>query len=339
MISIKENHDITRLTTFGLPASTRWYAEYSDTESLLSLLADPRFASMPRMHIGAGSNLLFTRPYPGLILRSAISGIHATETPDGGDHTLLRAGAATEWDTLVAHTVDAGLYGLENLSAIPGQVGASAIQNVGAYGVEAKDVIHTVHTIDTVTLQPHDFPVDECRYGYRDSMFKHTDPACRYIVTHVTYRLWRTPRFTLTYGPLRQLESDPTLTAEKVRRRVIDIRAAKLPDPAVTGSAGSFFKNPVVTAATAAALASRYPGMPSYPQPDGSVKLSAGWLIEQSGLKGASEGRAEVYPDQCLVIANRGGATANDVVRLYRRVQATVALRFGIELHPEVIII
>ncbi|WP_304476151.1 UDP-N-acetylmuramate dehydrogenase, partial [uncultured Muribaculum sp.] len=243
------------------------------------------------------------------------------------------------WDDFVQHCVDSNLYGAENLSYIPGEVGASAVQNIGAYGVEVKDLIVKVEALDTFTSGMVTFTADECRYGYRDSLFKRPDLAGRYIITAVHYRLWHTPRYTLDYGPLKELREVTYLTPATVRNRVIEIRRSKLPEPSELGSAGSFFKNPVIDKSMWRHIQSSYPEAPHYDVDDNLVKVPAGWLIETSGLKGAVEGGAMVYQRQCLVIVNTGNATSDDVVKLYRRVQATVYNRFRIMLSPEVNVI
>jgi UDP-N-acetylmuramate dehydrogenase len=270
-----------------------------------------------------------------VIIHSAERSITTVDETDS--YRLVKVSAGVEWDAFVSYTVEQGLYGAENLSYIPGEVGASAIQNPGAYGAEAKDIIDTVHALDTQTGAMVEMKSSECAYGYRDSLFKHA--AGRYIITGVTYRLSRKPHFTLDYGPLRELAAEPNLSLELVRNRVIEIRRSKLPEPDEQGSAGSFFKNPVVSKSQYEQLQSEYPTVPGYHQEDGSVKVPAGWLIEQAGLKGATHGGAMVYPRQCLVIVNTGNATGSDVLALSQHIQSTVADKFNIALNPEVNII
>ncbi len=333
-MTILHDFDLTRHTTFHVPARAQWFAEYDNVDELIEILSDKRFSGMPRLHIGGGSNLLFTKPFEGLVLHSSMKKVKMEKLSD--TRILVHAESGLNWDTFVRHTIAEGLYGLENLAYIPGETGASAVQNIGAYGVEAKDHIYTVDTLDTLTGDMRTFQADECAYAYRDSMFKHTNG--RYIVTGVSYLLSRNPAFTLDYGPLKELASDPDLTAMKVYEKVVDIRRSKLPEPDELGSAGSFFKNPVVTAGKYAALKQTYPDMPHYDAPDG-VKIPAGWLIEHAGLKGFRIGGAEVYPRQCLVIVNTGNATATDITSLYSHVQHTVRSKYGIDLHPEANII
>lgn len=329
-MTIHSDFDLTPYTTFKVPAKARLFAEYDSIDELRSILNDKRFAALPRLHIGGGSNLLFTKPFEGLVLHSRMTG-WSREDLDSHE-SVIHAESGLEWDKLVRITIDEGLYGLENLAYIPGEVGASAVQNIGAYGAEAKDCILAVHTIDTVTGEDKTFTNQECRYAYRDSLFKHI-PG-RYIVTKVSFRLSRDKKFNLGYGPLKELAGNPDLTAKDVYEKVTAIRKSKLPEPSELGSAGSFFKNPVVPQAKFVSLKAQFPDIPHYDAPNG-VKIPAGWLIEHAGLKGCRIGKAEVYPRQCLVIVNLGGATSREVVDLYTHVMQTVDNVYGITLEPE----
>lgn len=333
-MTIVPDFDLTQYTTFHVPAQTRWFAEYGTIDELRSILSDSRFNGMPLLHIGGGSNLLFTKPFDGLVLHSAMTGMSRRDISP--TETILEAESGLNWDKFVRRSISEGLFGLENLAYIPGEVGASAVQNIGAYGVEAKDFIHSVSTIDTASGNERVFTRDDCRYAYRDSMFKHS--AGKYIVTKVAYMLSRTEKYTLDYGPLKQLASAPGLTASKIYDKVVEIRRSKLPEPSELGSAGSFFKNPVVTVDKFNHLKSAHPDMPGYETPAG-VKIPAGWLIEQAGLKGHRIGGAEVYPKQCLVITNTGSATALDIINLYTFIQNTIERLYGIRLEPEANII
>lgn len=333
---IFKDYDLSKATTFHIPAKTRIYAEYDSIDELRQLLSSPEYAGMQRLHIGGGSNLLFTEPFDGIILHSAIREIKVSEENDTS--VLLRVSAGVNWDDFVRYCVDNNLYGAENLSYIPGEAGASAVQNVGAYGVEAKDIINKVFTIEIATGEARVFTADECKYGYRDSIFKHPEYAGKYIITEVEYRLSKIKDFTLDYGPLKELASTSGLSLNKVRDRVIEIRKSKLPEPDKLGSAGSFFKNPVIPVETFERLKSDYPTMPSYPAATG-IKIPAAWLIENTGMKGKCTGGAQVYTRQCLVIVNTGNATAADVVALYGEIREKVAAKFGISLSPEVNII
>ncbi len=331
-------HSLLHHNTFGIDARCDDFLEYRSTDELKALL--PRLAGRQWLHIGAGSNLLFAGDYHGAILHSLITGCEVV----GGDagSVLVRAGAGMAWDDFVARCVDEGWHGLENLSYIPGEVGASAVQNVGAYGVEAGQYIYKVHCVEAETGAEREFSQTECGYAYRSSVFKH-ELRGRYIVTHVTYRLSRTFAPDLTYGAIsREMErrglTAGEMTAAALRRLVTDIRRAKLPDPKETGSAGSFFMNPVVGEEKFQSLLAAYPDMPHYPV-EGGVKIPAGWMIEQCGWKGRSLGAAGVYAKQALVLVNLGGATGADIVRLSDAVRADVRQKFGIEIRPEVNII
>lgn len=330
--SLKERH------TFGMDVQTAFFAEYTSVDGLQSLLQRLRgeWAGLPWLHVGGGSNLLFVGDrYPGVVLHSAIRGMEVVK--EDADEVLLRVGAGVVWDELVAHCVWQGWGGMENLSLIPGEVGASAVQNIGAYGVEAKDLIVQVHTVDVLTGEERLFAVDECRYAYRQSIFKQ-ELKGQYIVTHVTYRLQKHPVMHLDYGNIRkQLESmGVPVTLATVRQAVIAIRESKLPDPKVLGNAGSFFMNPVVPRKVMLAIQTDYPDMPYYEVDDDQVKIPAGWMIEQCGWKGRSLGRAAVHDKQALVLVNLGGATGEEVVALSDAVRADVKKKFGVEIHPEV---
>ena len=252
------------------------------------------------------------------------------------ERVWLRIGSGMVWDELVSYTVESELYGAENLSLIPGEVGASAVQNIGAYGVEAKDIIETVEAIDLTSGKRRSFSNAECRYAYRSSIFKH-ELKGQYAVTYVTFRLSKVRRLHLDYGNIRSLISNPSL--REVRETIIRVRRDKLPDPNVMGNAGSFFMNPVITAEEFNALQALYPSMPHYETPEGGIKIPAAWLIEQCGWKGRSLGRAGVYEKQPLVLVNLGGATADEVMALANAVSDAVKDKFGIRISPEVNIV
>lgn len=320
--------------TFRMDVKAARFMEYSSEEELTAFLASGGLTS-PYLHIGGGSNLLFLSDYPGLVLHSSVKGVETVAETD--ERVELRVGSGVVWDDFVAYTVKKGLYGAENLSLIPGEVGASAVQNIGAYGVEAKDLVVSVDAVDAATGKKRRFTREECRYAYRDSIFK-KELKGRYFVTYVTYRLSKLPVFHLDYGNVRaELEKDgmePTLA--NVRRVIAAIRSNKLPDPKVTGNAGSFFMNPVVSQEQFDRLQAEYSEMPSYRLDGNRVKIPAGWLIERCGWKGKALGPAAVHDRQALVLVNRGGATGRDVLRLADEVARSVKERFGIEISPEV---
>ena len=323
--------------TFGIEAHCRRFVEYETADELAEvtrLLADTPHE--PWLHIGGGSNLLFTKDFDGTILHSTIA---TFETIDKGNETLVRVGAGWNWDKLVAKTIELGLYGLENLSYIPGEAGASAVQNIGAYGSEAADTIRAVETVDLKSGEKRVFKADECEYGYRHSVFK-TSLRGRYAVTHVHYALKKTFKPNFSYAALaREIAArgkDPEhVTAGEVREVVTAVRRAKLPDPQDVGSAGSFFMNPVVSQDCYEQVLAQHPDLTAYPTYPG-VKLPAGWLIARAGWKGYRRGDAGVYPHQALVLVNYGRATGQDIATLAADIQADVKAKFGVDIVPEV---
>ncbi len=315
--------------TFGMDVRTKVWAEYHSVDELRTLLS--RYRGEQMMAIGAGSNLLFTGDYDGVLLHSAM---RDTQVVSQTDTTIdIEAQAGLVMDELVAQTVAQGLWGLENLSYIPGEVGASAVQNVGAYGVEAKDVIIAVKTIAVADGNERVFSNAECHYGYRDSIFKNQLKG-QYIVTSVIYRLSKSPKPVLDYGHLRAVTGD-TPTPQQVREAVTTIRRQKLPEVNEIGSAGSFFKNPVVPTEQFQALLAQYPTMPHFAV-EGGVKIPAAWLIEQCGWKGKRLGGAQVYDKQPLVLVNADQATPQDVMTLAEQICQSVKTRFNITINPEV---
>ena len=330
MITEHRDFQLRPYNTFGIEARAAEFIDYTDARDLSDIFP---LAGVARwLHIGGGSNLLFTRDYDGLVLHSSATGVEVVAEDD--ETVDVRACAGLGWDDFVSMCVGRGWTGAENLSLIPGEVGASAVQNIGAYGVEACDLIRRVETFDTENRCHRTFGVGECGYSYRDSRFKHEK---QYIVTHVTYRLSKQFKPDLSYGNLSSIFAgqEDRLTPAALREAVIGVRRAKLPDPEVTGNAGSFFMNPVVSEDKYRQLLSDYPSMPAY-KVAGGVKLPAGWLIDRCGWKGRSLGRAGVHPKQALVLVNLGGATAEDIMRLAATIEADVADKFGVAIKPEV---
>lgn len=318
--------------TFGLDVKAGRWLEYASVEELKALIAEGQISS-PYLHVGSGSNLLFLGDFEGTVLHSAIRSIEMVN--QDAEKVWLRVGAAVIWDDFVAYCVERGYYGAENLSLIPGEVGASAVQNIGAYGVEVKDLISCVETVD-VHGDKRVFGVEECGYAYRNSVFKRPDMKS-FFVTHVTFALNKAEQYTLNYGTIRQeLEKYPQIDLATVRQVIVSIRESKLPDPKVLGNAGSFFMNPIVTRTKYETLLQEYPSMPSYQVDATHVKIPAGWMIEQCGWKGKSLGNAAVHDKQALVLVNCGGATGADIVALSDAVRAAVREKFGVEIHPEV---
>ena len=321
--------------TFGIDVSASRFLEYASVAELKEYIAQGAVTT-PFLHIGGGSNLLFTKDYDGLILHSRIGGIEVTA--EDSQTVSLRVGAGVVWDDFVACCVEHGWYGAENLSLIPGEVGASAVQNIGAYGVEVKDLITAVETVN-VQGYGRVYSVEECEYAYRSSIFKRPENKSVFV-TYVRFRLSKEERYTLDYGTIRQeLAKYPAPTLPIVRKVIIEIRESKLPDPKVMGNAGSFFMNPIVAKEKLEALQRDYPRIPYYELPDGRVKIPAGWMIDQCGWKGKSLGPADVHDKQALVLVNRGGAKGSDIVALSDAVRASVRDKFGIDIHPEVNVI
>lgn len=329
-----ENYSLLEHNTFGMDVRAALFVEYDTVEGLQAFLQTGELARYNNfIHIGAGSNLLFAGDYRGVVMHSAMRTLEVMEeTPK---HVLVRVGSGYVWDDFVAYCVTQDWAGVENLSAIPGEVGASAVQNIGAYGVEVKDVIANVEAI-SLDGATRTFTNEECHYGYRDSIFKR-ELRGQYIVTHVTYRLNKIPTYRLDYGDLRsrvEAHGEPTLST--VRNAVTAIRESKLPDPKVMGNAGSFFTNPVIARKQYEELKEQYPNIPSYPIDEVRVKVPAGWLIENAGWKGRALGHAAVHDRQALVLVNLGGATGKEVMTLAERVCEEVYNKFGIHITPEV---
>ena len=327
------NYSLLHHNTFGIDAKCRRFLEYVSVEEAQEIA---RQLQEPYLLIGAGSNLLLTGDFDGTVVHSAVKGI------ENQSDSHIRCGSGETWDEVVAWCVGHGFYGAENLSLIPGEVGASAVQNIGAYGAEVKDLIASVEAVEIGTGRLCIFSREECQYGYRDSRFKH-EWKNKYLITHVVYRLKTDDAQPSTeYGNIRA-ELDrrgiQTPTAAELREVVIAIREAKLPDPKVTGNAGSFFMNPVVSREKFEALQAQYPQMPHYYIDEQHEKIPAGWMIDQCGWKGKSLGRAGVHDKQALVLVNRGGATGQEIVDLCEAIRNDVRERFGIDIHPEVNII
>lgn len=338
---MKDLHDYSLLhhNTFNIDARCRRFIEFENVEEAQAICRKFSCDDQPLMVLGGGSNLLLTRDFDGTVLHSAIKGIEVTS--DNEDCVMVRVGSGVVWDDFVAYAVDHNWYGAENLSYIPGEVGASAVQNIGAYGAEAKDIINKVEAIDIANATITTIDADSCNYGYRQSRFKQ-EWRGRYLITHVTFRLSKTFTPKLDYGNIRaklQTQGIEKPDARQLRDTIIDIRREKLPDPAVEGNAGSFFMNPVVSRNKYLELAALYPSVPHYQVDANSVKIPAGWMIEQCGWKGRSLGNAGVHSKQALVLVNRGGATGNEVVELCNAVRHDVKEKFGIDIHPEVNII
>lgn len=333
-----KDYSLAAHNTFGIDAKCRRFIEFDDVDELKSVLGNCGNVAGPKLVIGGGSNLLLTGDYAGMVFHSAIKGFTYETVTDG---VLLRCGSGETWDDIVDMCVENGWHGMENLSLIPGEVGASAVQNIGAYGVEAKDLIYKVEAVEISTGRMFEFSNADCCYSYRHSRFK-GEWRNRFIITYVTYRLSTVYKPCLDYGNIRgELArkgiSEPT--ARQLRDIIIDIRNAKLPDPKTEGNAGSFFMNAVVPRSKYKEIAAMYPGMPHYTVDEDHEKIPAGWMIDVCGWKGRTLGRAGVHDKQALVLVNRGGATGNDIVALCEAIRRDVRDKFGIEIHPEVNIV
>lgn len=334
----QEDFNLKSYNTFGISATCHFFADVTSAIDLQILLKSGMLQHFPYFILGGGSNVVFYPHFSGIVVHMATKGVSVVE--DTGDAVLVKVAAGEVWSDFVDYCIANEWYGVENLTAIPGTVGASPIQNVGAYGVEAGDVIESVEAYEVLTGEKRIFSHGDCRFGYRNSIFKE-ELKGQYIVSAVTYRLTKQPAYQLGYGAISaELEKDgialPTLV--DISRVVARIRAQKLPDPKEVGSAGSFFKNPVIQAALYDKLKAEHPAMVGYVQGD-EYKIAAGWLIEQCGWKGTSQGNVGVYEKQALVLYNAGGCNGEQVQALSDAIRQSVFVKFGIELEPEAIFV
>ncbi|MFP5427845.1 MAG: UDP-N-acetylmuramate dehydrogenase [Gammaproteobacteria bacterium] len=330
----QERVSLKPFNTFGIDVKARYFTQARNDDDVRAALADAAQRHVAVLVIGGGSNLLLTHDIDALVLHMASRGRRVLS--EQGDRVVVEAEAGEPWHAFVQWSLEQGLSGLENLSLIPGTVGAAPMQNVGAYGVEIKDVFAGLTALDRQTGELRDFGLEECAFGYRDSLFKR-EPG-RWLILRVRFALDRTLRAHLDYGPVRQRLSEQGIeqpTAQAISDAICSIRREKLPDPLELGNAGSFFKNPVVSAALTEQIRARYPSVVAYPQANGQVKLAAGWLIEQAGWKGHREGDAGVHRLQSLVLVNYGQATGVQLHELARKIQADILERFGVELEME----
>jgi len=325
---------LQKYNTFGIDACADTFFSYNNIDDLILFLQNDFDKEKPFFILGGGSNVLFTSNYQGTIIHPETKGITITQEDDNDVFVAVAAGEI--WDDFVQWAVDNNLHGVENLSYIPGCVGASPVQNIGAYGSEAKDAIHEVHCISIAEQTRKTFSKEECKFGYRDSIFKH-ECANKYIVETVVFKLQKDAPFNLSYGSLNTMIDEKTATLQKVRETIIQIRKEKLPDPKEIGSAGSFFKNPIIPENQANTLRNKFPKIVTYPAPNGNIKVAAGWLIDSLGLKGFCMGGAKVHEKQALVLTNAGNATGNDVVALAQHIQEEVKQTYNIQIEPEVI--
>lgn len=335
-MKIKKDYSLLQHNTFGIDAKCSVFVEFTTAEETQETA---RQLKHPFLIIGGGSNLLLTRDYEGVVVRSAIRGLEVIE--ETSDSVLVRVGSGENWDAMIARFIVNGWYGAENLSLIPGDVGASAVQNIGAYGSEVCNLIEKIEAVSIPDGELVIIDAEDCQYGYRQSRFK-KEWKNRYLITHVQYRLSKTFTPIIDYGNIKSellKRHITTPTAAQLREVIVAIRKEKLPDPAIQGNAGSFFMNPMVSREQFDQLLQRYPDMPHYHVSDAEEKIPAGWMIEQCGWKGKALGRAGVHDKQALVLVNRGGATGQEIVDLCSAIRKDVLERFGIEINPEVNII
>ncbi len=334
-----KNFDLTDFNTFGLSVKSHYFYQLADKSDLTTLSLLPEFTNNPVLFLGGGSNVIFTQDYPGLVVHLNNKGVQSvgeTET-----NILIEAQAGENWHDFVQLTLKQGYSGLENLSLIPGTVGAAPVQNIGAYGVEAKDYIDSVECFDTQTRRFIRFQNAECAFTYRDSIFKSQSPG-RYIIVSVCFRLDKQFKPRLQYGPLQQLAertNENPLTAHDVANEICRIRQEKLPDPKVLGNTGSFFKNPVISIQAAEKLLQQYPDAVHHVVNDQQIKFAAGWLIDNAGLKGYQSGGAAVHEKQALVLVNKQQANADDVLKLAKLIQKTILEKYNINLEIEPVFI
>jgi len=344
-MQVQENVSLKRYNTFGIDVTARYFARFVSSAGLQEILSDTRLALNENFVLGGGSNILLTKDFEGLVLKNEVSGIEKIAEDD--DFVYVKSGAGENWHQFVLHCIENSWAGIENLSLIPGCVGASPMQNIGAYGVEIKDVFHELTAFHIQEKRSSTFKLEDCGFGYRDSVFKGRLKD-QFVILDVTLRLNKNPKFNTSYGAV-ELELEKMgvreLTIRTISQAVINIRSSKLPDPNFIGNAGSFFKNPTISAESFQNLKSKFQNIVGYENANGSVKLAAGWLIEQSApanaksWKGYRAGDAGVHARQALVLVNYGHASGNDILQLSEQVMQSVFEKFGVMLEREVNII
>jgi UDP-N-acetylmuramate dehydrogenase len=335
MYQLQENISLQSYNTFGIDVKARYFAEISDKQDLVELWSSAAFGDHKLLVLGGGSNLLFTEDFDGLVVKISIPGITAEFTEFD---VTVTAGAGVVWNELVTYCIDEDFAGIENLTLIPGTVGASPIQNIGAYGVELKDVFESCEAFEIATGNFKQFTFDECNFAYRDSVFKN-ELKGQYIITSVTFRLNTQKKINSQYGAIQSILAERNISKPDIAdisAIVAEIRVSKLPDPSTIGNAGSFFKNPVIEKELYEKVKTSFPGLISYPAGKGMMKVAAGWLIEQCGFKGVEVGRTGTWKNQALVLVNHGGATGKEVYSFSEKIIDTVYAKFGIKLEREV---
>ena len=339
MIQFLKNVSLKPYNTFGIDQKASKFCEITTTQDLISLVKGGSLTGQPLLVLGGGSNLLLTKDFDGLVLKNGIKGIEVVE--ETGAYVRVKVGAGENWHAFVMYALDHNWAGIENLALIPGTVGAAPMQNIGAYGVEIKEVFHSLEAVDLSTGSLRVFDKAACDFGYRESIFK-KELKDKYVITSVIFQLNKQPTFNTSYGAIADTLSEmgvQELSIRAIADAVISIRQSKLPDPAQIGNSGSFFKNPVVHKSLYASIKSEFPNVPGYPVSEDEIKIPAAWLIEQAGWKGYRSGQIGVHQRQPLVLVNYGGGKGQDILALARQIQKSVKDRFGVILNPEVNII
>jgi UDP-N-acetylmuramate dehydrogenase len=335
-MTIQQDVSLKPYNTFGLEATAKFFVEIQSVEELKIILQNPDYQSIDKLFLGGGSNILLTKNYEGLVVKINLKGIHKVFEDDA--HVHIQAGAGEIWHELVMYCVQNQYAGMENLSLIPGTVGAAPMQNIGAYGVEIKDIFEELQALNLETLKIETFKLSDCHFGYRESVFKHQFKG-KYVITSVTFQLNKVPVYKVAYGDIQKTLEEMNiqhLSIKAVSDAVISIRKSKLPDPAEIGNSGSFFKNPEIPKVQYDDLKAKFDNIPSYPINETTVKVPAGWLIEQAGWKGFRDGQIGVHARQALVLVNYGGGTGEQIKALSAKIQASVLEKFGISLSAEV---
>lgn len=335
-MTIQENVSLKQFNTFGIEATAKYFVEVNNKNQLREALYDNQFHMMRRLILGGGSNVLFTKDFEGVVIKVNFKGLKKAK--ENADFVWVKAGAGENWHDLVLFAIENNWGGIENLSLIPGSVGAAPLQNIGAYGVEIKDIIHEVKALNIPHGEVHVFDKSDCMFGYRESIFKN-EAKDKYVVLSVTLKLTKKPNFNIEYGAIKEIlaqNPDKELSIKAISDAVISIRQSKLPNPAKIGNAGSFFKNPEISTVQFEKLKTEFVDIPSYPINENLVKVPAGWLIEKAGWKGYREGEIGVHAKQALVLVNYGNGTGQQIKELSEKIQKSILAKFGIKLQAEV---
>lgn len=322
--------------TFGIEATAKYFTRVSSVDQLTHILKDPNTANTKKLYLGGGSNILLLSDFDGLVIKIEIKGKEIIE--ETADFAILKAGAGEIWHEFVLYSIEQNLSGLENMSLIPGTVGAAPMQNIGAYGAEVKDTFLELEALNLETLQVETFDAKKCAFGYRESFFKHEGKG-KYVILNVSFKLSKSPQVNISYGAIAQTLEEQNIqnpSIKDISNAVIHIRRSKLPDPSEIGNAGSFFKNPEITTEQYNALKEKYPNIPGYIIDKETVKIPAGWLIEQAGWKGKRLGNIGVHDKQALVLVNFGSGKGKDIAILAKDIRTTVKQNFGVDITPEV---